>query len=210
VGLAWQALPEPGSLALVDQVSRRAAALARPHPADLPIAEIVVVEQLVTHWLDPATRREAEHALTGRLAGDPLRTLRALCWLLASSAVLLYLRTGQAPTEVLGRLTLGGLWRGPQAPETERIWELLTAQVRTGAFAALTDDVPSAQAFRSAVATPAPGYAEVLLHHGLLLLAGLWSTLRAHGLDPRGLASTLASYTVDTTEPPTSSFRPLG
>jgi hypothetical protein len=209
VGLAWQALPEPGTLALVDTVSRRAAALARPHPADLPFTEIVAVEQQIVRWLDPTTRRDAELALTGRLTGDPLPTLRSACWLLASWAVVLHLRTGEAPTEVLTRLTLSGVWRGPQAPETERIWELLTAQVRAGALAALTDDAPAALAFRAAAHARVPGYAEVLLHHCLLLMAGLFSTLVAYGVDPRDLASTLAVYTHDVLDRSTGSFRPL-
>ncbi|ADP82776.1 hypothetical protein [Pseudofrankia inefficax] len=209
-GLAWQTLPEPGVLALVDTVSRRAAALARPDPADLPITELVTVEQQVARWLDPATRSDAETVLAGRLAGDPMPTLRSVCWLIASWAVVLHLRTGAAPSEVLDRLTLCGIWRGPQAPETERIWELLTAQVRTGALAALTDDVGTATAFRAAAHTRVAGYAECLLHHSLMLMSSLWLTLGAHGLEPPDVAATLAVYTHDGFDRPQGSFRPLG
>ncbi|ONH31905.1 hypothetical protein BL253_07105 [Pseudofrankia asymbiotica] len=208
-GLAWQTLPEPGALALVDTVSRRAAALARPHPADLPIAEIVAVEHEVLRWLDPATRADAEGALIDRLTGDPMPTLRAVCWLTASWAVVLHLRTGYAPTEVLRQLTFGGVWRGPQAPETEQVWEFLTAQVRAGALAALTDDPSVAHAFHSAAATRVAGYPECLLHHGLVLMSGLWLTLAAHGVEPLDLAATLAVYTHDAFDRPTGSFRPL-
>src|SRR5262245_37749430 len=96
-GLAWQTLPEPGVLALVDTFSRRAAALARPHPADLPISEIVTVEQEILRWLEPTTRLDAELALINRLTHDPMPTLRAVCWLIASWAVVLHLRTGYTP-----------------------------------------------------------------------------------------------------------------
>ncbi|MBL7496448.1 hypothetical protein I6A84_13290 [Frankia sp. CNm7] len=208
-GLAWQTLPEPGTLALVDPESRRAAAFTRPHPADLSISELVAVEQHVARWLDPATRQDAEEALTGSLAGDPMPTLRSLCWLMASWAVGLHLRTGHSPTQVLAQLTLSGLWRGPQAPETERIWELLTAQVRAGALAALTNDTATARAFEAAARTRVTGYPECLLHHGLLLMASLWSTLAAYGLDLRDVAGTLALYTQDSDEPRAGSFRPL-
>jgi len=208
-GLAWQTLPEPGLLALVDTMSGRAAALARPHPADLSMAELVTVEQQVARWLDPATRLDAEYTLARRLAGDPMPTLRSVCWLIASWAVVLHLRTGAAPADVLDRLTLGGIWRGPQAPETERIWELLTAQVRAGAFAALTDDAGTATAFHAAAHTRVAGYAECLLHHSLMLTSGLWLTLVAHGVEPREVAATLAVYTQDTGERPQGSFRPL-
>jgi hypothetical protein len=208
-GLAWQTLPEPGVLALVDTMSRRAAAFARPHPADLPVDELVAVEQQVARWLDPATRLDAEVILAGRLAGDPMPTLRSVCWLIAAWSVVLHLRTGAPPTEVVGRLTLGGIWRGPQAPETERVWELLSAQVRAGAFAALTDDAGTATAFRAAAHTRVAGYAECLLHHSLMLISGLWVTLCAHGLEPRDMAATLVVYTQDSTERPRGSFRPL-
>jgi hypothetical protein len=208
-GLAWQTLPEPGALALVDTISRRAAALARPHPGDLPIEEIVTVEREVLRWLDPATRAEAESVLVDRLGGDPMPTLRAVCWLTASWAVVLHLRTGYAPTEVLRQLSFGGVWRGPQAPETERVWEFLTAQVRAGALAALTDDAAAAQAFYAAATTQIPGYPECLLHHCLMLMSGLWFTLAAHGVEPHDLAATLAVYTHDAFDRPTGSFRPL-
>ncbi|MBX6388269.1 MAG: hypothetical protein IRZ08_04570 [Frankia sp.] len=213
-GLAWQSLPEPGALALVDTLSRRAAALSRPHPADLPIGEIVAVEREVIRWLDASRQRDAvtrlaaENALVERLAPDPMPALRAACWLLASWAVVLHLRTGQPPADVLGRLSFGGVWRGPQAPETERIWELLTAEVRTGAFAALTDDPATAWAFRAA-ATRLPRYPECLLHHSLVLMRGLWAELGGYGIEPRDMASTLAVYTLDPVNPATGSFRPL-
>jgi len=193
----------------VDTVSRRAAALARPHPGDLPIAEIVTVEHEVLRWIDPATRPEAEGVLVTRLTHDPMPTLRAICWLTASWAVVLHLRTGRAPTDILRQLTFGGVWRGPEAPETERVWELLTAQVRAGAFAALTDDAAAGRAFHAAAATPIAGYPECLLHHGLLLMAGLWHILAAYGVEPRDLAATLAMYTEDGLDHPAGSFRPL-
>lgn len=207
-GLAWQTLPEPGALALVDTVSRRAAALTRPRPADLSITDVAAVEQIVLAWLDPATRAGAEGALHARLAADQLGTLRAVCWLLALWAVILHLRTGEQPTDVLAGLSFNGVWRGPQAPETERIWEMLTDQVRTGALAALTDDEPTAAAFRASVIYT-HGLAECLLHHSLVLMAGLWAVLVAHGLEPRDMAGTLALYTLDAADPPTGSFRPL-
>ncbi len=193
----------------MDTISRRAAALARPHPGDLPIEEIVTVEREVLRWLDPATRAEAESVLVDRLGGDPMPTLRAVCWLTASWAVVLHLRTGYAPTEVLRQLSFGGVWRGPQAPETERVWEFLTAQVRAGALAALTDDAAAAQAFYAAATTQIPGYPECLLHHCLMLMSGLWLTLAAHGVEPHDLAATLAVYTHDAFDRPTGSFRPL-
>jgi hypothetical protein len=58
-GLAWQTLPETGALALVDMTSRRAAAVARPHPADLAMADIVEVERLVLAWSQPASWSQA-------------------------------------------------------------------------------------------------------------------------------------------------------
>jgi len=208
-GFAWQTLPEPGVLALVDTFSRRAAALARPHPADLPISEIVTVEQEILRWLEPATRLDAEIVLIGRLTHNPMPTLRAICWLIASWAVVLHLRTGQTPNEVLRQLTFGGVWRGPQAPETEQVWEFLTAQVRAGAFAALTDDAGAARAFHAAAATRVAGYPECLLHHSLMVMASLWTTLVTHGVEPRDVAATLAVYTEDALDRPAGSFRPL-
>lgn len=207
-GLAWQTLPDPGALALVDTTSRRAAALGRPHPADLSMVDIVDIERLVMEWLEPSTRAAAERALTDRLSSNPPQTLRALCWLIAMWAVAIHLRTGQPPTTVIATMRYRMVWRGPEAPATEQVWEALSDRIRLGATAALTADAASAEAFNASIQSP-PGIAAVLLRHALGLMAGLVEDMRAIGVEPKDMASTLALYTVDPEGPAPPCFRPL-
>src|SRR5215470_10938917 len=97
-GLAWQTLPEAGSLALVDAGSRRAVAITRPGGTELTMDDVVDIERLVLAWTDPGRQADAQDALDARLAADPVRTLTALGWLLAMWAVTVHLRTGRPPT----------------------------------------------------------------------------------------------------------------
>jgi hypothetical protein len=206
-GLAWQTLPDAEALALVDTVSRRAAALARPHPSDLSMADIVDVERMALGWTDAGDRQAAE-SLTDRLGSDPVRTLRALCWLLAMWAVAIHLRTGEQPTAVLQGLALREVWRGAEAPLSDQVWDSLDRRVRLGALAALTADPAFAETFRWYVTNP-PQMAEVLLRHTLGVMEGLSRRMRSLGLEPGDMAGTLALYTIDPAGPPAACFRPL-
>jgi hypothetical protein len=207
-GLAWQTLPDAEALALVDTVSRRAAALARPHPSDLSMADIVDVERMALAWTDGGDRHAAGRSLTDRLRSDPVRTLRALCWLLAMWAVAIHLRTGEQPTAVLQNLALRGVWRGTEAPLSNQVWDSLDRRVRLGALAALTADPAFAETFRWHVTNPHQ-MAEALLRHTLLVMEGLSRRMRSLDLEPRDMAGTLALYTIDPAGPPAACFRPL-
>jgi hypothetical protein len=109
---------------------------------------------------------------------------------------------------VLRGLTLRGVWRGPEAPLSDAVWEALDRRVRLGALAALTADPASAEAFRQGVCDP-PRIARVLLRHTLLVMEELSRSMRSQGIEPRNMASTLALYTVDPAGPPAGCFRPL-
>ncbi|MCL9797115.1 hypothetical protein MXD58_022965 [Frankia sp. AgKG'84/4] len=207
-GLAWQTLSDPGALALVDADSGRAAALGRPHPTDLPMVQIVDLERLAHGWLVPASRPQSERHLREQVAEDPLRTMRGLCWLMAMGVVAIHLRTGWAPTAVVNDLTFPGIWRGPQAPESERVWENLAERVRLGVLAALTDDADSVARFHECLRHP-PGITPILLDYALRMLTDLHQRMIDHGIDPREMAGTLALYTVDPQDSSTACFRPL-
>ncbi|ABW11722.1 conserved hypothetical protein [Parafrankia sp. EAN1pec] len=207
-GLAWQTLPDAGALALVDTSSRRAAALARPHPNELPMIDVVDVERLVVAWLSPHTRYAAEQHLAERVDDDPHRTMGALCWLLAMWTVTIHLRTGQSPSAVISAMSYRVVWRSPEAPESERVWEILTDQIRLGTLAALTADRDTAVEFHSRVDNPR-GLAPVLLRHALGVMAGVVDDMNIIGVDPQDMAGTLALYTIDPDGPTVPCFRPL-
>jgi hypothetical protein len=207
-GLAWQTLPDAGSLALVDAASRRAVAITQPCTQELTMNDVVEVEQLVTAWTEGPYRADAERALQERLASDPERLLRALCWLLAMWAVAVHVRTGQPPTAIVRGLSYRGVWRSEQTPFTEHVWEQLTERVRLGALAALTGDPAIAAAFNGAIRYPG-GLADVLLSHVLDLLRTINGEMRTYNLDPAGLAQALSLYTAAPALPVAQSFRPL-
>jgi hypothetical protein len=207
-GLAWQTLTDPGALALVDADSGRAAALARPHPADLPMVQIVDLERLATGWLTPATRPQSARHLSEQAAGDPLRTLRGLCWLMAMWVVAVHLRTGWQPTAIVGELQVPGIWRGAEAPYSARVWDDLAERVRLGVLAALTGDLDANDRFAAALSSPA-GIAPILLEQTLRMLEDLHRQMLEQGIDPREMAGTLALYTVDPADRATACFRPL-
>jgi hypothetical protein len=208
VGLAWQTLPDAGSLALVDAASRRAVAITQPCTHELSMDDVVEIEQLVTSWTEGPYRADAEHALFERLTADPERLLRALSWLLAMWAVAVHVRTGQPPTTIVRALTYRGVWRSEQTPYTEHVWETLTERVRLGALAALTGDPATIGAFQAAISHP-PGIGEVLMRHSLELMRTINEDMRLHNLDPAGLARALSLYTAAPAVAVTQSFRPL-
>jgi hypothetical protein len=207
-GLAWQTLSDPGALALVDAESRRAAALARPHPADLPMVQIVDIERLVCGWLAPASRPRTERELRAQVIADPLTTLRGLCWLMAMWVVALHLRTGRQPTVIIDELSFSGIGRVPGAPQTEQVWENLLGRVRLGILAALTSDLTMTERFREALFHP-PGIAPVILTYALRMIENLSRQMIDHGVDPQEMAGTLAQYTVDPQDQAAACFRPL-
>lgn len=207
-GLAWQTLPDAQALALVDMESRRAAALARPHPTDLSMVDIVDTERLVASWLASPTRAAAEQALFERAPSDLRRTARALCWLLAMWAVAMHLRTGRQPTAVVAALSYRQVWRSPEAPNTERVWDALTDRVRLGTMAALTADPATVEEFRRCLQDP-PGIETVLVRHALGVMAGMVVDMRAQAIEPAEMAGTLALYTIDPDSPAVPCFRPL-
>lgn len=211
-GLAWQTLPETSALALVDTASRRAAAVARPHPADLAMADIVELERLVLAWSHPtqtgAARADAEAALEARLAVAPLDTLRAVCWLLGMWIVTVHVQTGQPPHVLVQAVAARPSWGRLDLPETHRLWESLTERVRTGILAALTGDPATVSAF-AVVATVPAAMPEILLRHALAVTAAVREDMLARGLEPTDMASTVALYTTDPAVAPPSYFRPL-
>ncbi|KPM55258.1 hypothetical protein CcI49_27160 [Frankia sp. CcI49] len=207
-GLAWQTLPDAGALALVDTSSRRAAALARPHPRELPMIDVVDIERLVVAWLSVQTRFAAEQQLVERVEDDPHRTMTALSWLLAMWTVTIHLRTGRPPAAVVAAMTYRQVWRSPEAPNSERVWETLTDRIRLGTLAALTSDAGSAVEFRAQVDSPR-GMAAVMLRHALGVMASLAEDMRMIGVDPQDMAGTLALYTIDPDGPTAPCFRPL-
>jgi hypothetical protein len=207
-GLAWQTLSDPGALALVDAESGRAAALGRPHPADLPMVQIVDLERLTSGWLAPASRPRSERHLREQVAADPLHTMRGLCWLMAMWVVAVHLRTGWQPTAIVGDLRFPGIWRGAEAPESGQVWENLAERIRLGILAALTGDPDAAVRFHECLRHP-PGIAPVLLDYTLRMLSDLHQRMLDHGIDPREMAGTLALYTVDPQDRATACFRPL-
>ncbi|SNQ49936.1 conserved hypothetical protein [Frankia canadensis] len=207
-GLAWQTLTDPGALALVDADSGRAAALSRPHPADLPMVQIVDLERLVSGWLAPATRPQSAQRLREQEAADPLRTLRGLCWLAAMWVVALHLRTGWQPTAIVGDLNVPGIWRLAEAPCSAQVWEDLAERVRLGVLAALTGDADANARFADYLRRP-PGIAPILLNHTLRILEDLHQRMLENGIDSRDMAGTLALYTVDPADRATACFRPL-
>jgi hypothetical protein len=207
-GLAWQTLPEAGSLALVDAASRRAVAVTQPCTHDLSMDDVVEIEHLVTTWTEGPYQTDAEQALLERLSTSPERLLRALTWLLAMWAVAVHVRTGQPPTAIVRALSYRGVWRSEQTPYTEQVWEALTERVRLGALAALTGDPATDAAFDDAIRHP-PGIAEALMRHSLDLMRAVNDDMRLHNLDPAGLARALSIYTAAPALPVTQSFRPL-
>ncbi|MCK9876473.1 hypothetical protein MXD59_11930 [Frankia sp. Ag45/Mut15] len=207
-GLAWQTLSDPGALALVDAESGRAAALGRPHPADLPMVQIVDLERLAGAWLAPASRTRSEQHLYEQAHADPEHTLRGLCWLMAMWAVAVHLRTGCQPTAVVESLRVSGIWRGVEAPECERVWEELAERIRLGVLAELTGDPGATARFGECVRRPS-GIAVILLDHTLRMVSDLHALMLNHDIDPREMAGTLALYTVDPQDPATACFRPL-
>ncbi|ABD11292.1 hypothetical protein Francci3_1916 [Frankia casuarinae] len=207
-GLAWQTLSDPGALALVDPESNRAAALARPHPADLPMVQIVDLERLVCGWLAPASRPQSERHLREQMMVDPLHTLRGMCWLMAMWVVAIHLRTGRQPTAVVADLAFPGIWRGPEAPKNAQLWENLAGRIRLGVLAALTSDAATDEQFREALRHPAD-ITSILVHYALPMMAGLHRQMLDNGVDPKEMAGTLALYTVDPQERTTACFRPL-
>jgi hypothetical protein len=207
-GLAWQTLPDAGSLALVDAASRRAVAITQPYGHALTMDDVVEIEHLVTCWTGGLYRADAERALRERLAGDPERLLRGLGWLLAMWAVAVHVRTGQPPTAIVRALSYRGVWRSEQTPYTEYVWETLTDRVRLGALAALTGDPATATAFDEAIRHP-PGIAEALMRLSLELMGTITEEMRLYDLDPAGLARALSLYTAAPALPVAQSFRPL-
>ncbi|EIV90994.1 hypothetical protein FraQA3DRAFT_0410 [Frankia sp. QA3] len=207
-GLAWQTLSDPGALALVDADSGRAAALARPHPADLPMVQIVDIERLAGGWLAPASRPQSERHLHEQMAADPLNTMRGLCWLMAMWIVAVHLRTGRPPNVLVAELHFPGIWQGPEAPASAAVWEALAGRIRLGVLAALTSDGDADARFWQALRQP-PGIAPVLLGYALRMLADLHRQMLDHGIDPKEMAGTLALYTVDPQDRATACFRPL-
>ncbi|THJ45342.1 hypothetical protein [Candidatus Frankia alpina] len=207
-GLAWQTLSDPGALALVDADSGRAAALGRPHPADLPMVQIVDIERLAWGWLVPASRPQSERHLREQVAADPLNTMRGLCWLMAMWVVAVHLRTGRQPTLLIAELHVPGIWRGAQVPTSAAVWEDLAERIRLGVLAALTSDGDADARFEQGLRHPA-GIAPVLLDYALRMLAELHRRMLDHGIDPREMAGTLALYTIDPQDRATACFRPL-
>ncbi|KQC37366.1 MULTISPECIES: hypothetical protein [Frankia] len=207
-GLAWQTLSDPGALALVDADSGRAAALARPHPADLPMVQIVDIERLAWGWLAPASRPQSERHLSEQVAADPLNTMRGLCWLMAMWVVAVHLRTGRQPTVLVAELRVPGIWQGPETPASTAVWEDLEDRIRLGILAALTSDADADTRFVETLRHPA-GIAPVLLGYALRMLTDLHRQMLDHGIDPREMAGTLALYTVDPQDRATACFRPL-
>ncbi|WP_026310719.1 hypothetical protein [Parafrankia elaeagni] len=207
-GLAWQTLPDTGALALVDTSSRRAAALARPHPRELPMIDVVDMERLVVSWLSRQNRFAAEQQLVERVEDDPHRTMSALTWLLAMWTVTIHLRTGRPPAAVIAAMSYRQVWRSPEAPQSERVWETLTDRIRLGALATLTSDARSAVEFHSHVDNPR-GMGAVLVRHALGIMAGMADDMRTIGVDPQDMAGTLALYTIDPDGPTVPCFRPL-
>ncbi|MCM3885782.1 hypothetical protein [Frankia sp. R82] len=207
-GLAWQTLSDPGALALVDAESGRAAALGRPHPTDLPMVQIVDLERLTGGWLSPASRHQSERHLHEQADADPEHTMRGLCWLMAMWAVAVHLRTGWQPTAIVGSLRISGIWRGIDAPESERVWEAVAERIRVGVLAALTGDTATVIRFQECLRSP-PGITSILLDYALRMISDLHVLMLDHDIDPREMAGTLALYTVDPQDPSTACFRPL-
>ncbi|OAA25445.1 hypothetical protein UG55_1022105 [Frankia sp. EI5c] len=170
--------------------------------------DVVDIERLVVTWLSPQTRFAAEQKLVERAEDDPHRTMAALCWLLAMWTVTIHLRTGRPPATVVAAMSYRQVWRSPEAPQSERVWEALTDRIRLGVLAALTADADSAVEFHTHVDNPR-GMGPIMLRHALGVMASMAEDMRIIGVDPQDMAGTLALYTIDPDGPTAPCFRPL-